>query len=98
VQIATSAREAIERFKAAEAHARAVLAGIAPEPVAPTPLPDMVPPPQRRGPDFQWSGDVRTLGEETAAHAEVLRRTPPPIRPGSVGQGKLVDGIAGGKS
>jgi hypothetical protein len=96
--IAEAAREGVERFAAAEAQAKLVLADVMPLAVEPTPprewLPEM---PQRPAPEFEWSGDVRTLSGELAEHAKTLKNFPEPVQPGSVGKG-VVAGITGGRS
>jgi hypothetical protein len=44
-------------------------------------------------PESDWSGDVRTLGEEVAEHDQKLKEYTLPLEFGTIGKGKVV-GIA----
>jgi hypothetical protein len=90
--IADAARVAVDRFVAAEENAKAVLAGVEAQVVAPTPTREPLPAElqvPRQPPAFEWSGDVRSYGDELAAHAEKTKAYQPTIRPGSVGRGQV---------
>jgi hypothetical protein len=88
---AESARIAVEKFQDAEKYAEEMLADVEPpRDVPPTPVREMIALTEPKPPEFNWSGDVRTLSEEMKAHAEIVAKYPPPIQAGSRGKGKIV--------